>query len=518
MRLLLLASLPILGCAHGPRAPPLTGWRELRSTHFLLRTDLPEGSARTTLDKLEALRLWLQAAWSTGGDSPGSSDAMVLDSGAELVGFTEMPGMATTTRRGPLLVAAGTDAVLFGDRSPGLPVLAHEVAHELIRRRMPGAPRWFHEGLAGYLQTVTPLEDRRVRFGYVEADRPPPKGGTLLEAMAEYRHKPEVTLAGTGLLFPRRLLSLDETASRGWETASEADLTDLYLSARLWVYLLRTEEPGRMHALERALAGDTPWRVAWAELRSGLDVARLTEKFWRLVQAGGWPSEVRMVDRTPPAEAAVVERTLPPWEVHLALADLWTVAAAAQGGEERTRAARAELEAAARAAPDEASPQVRLAELETDPEARLERAEVIARGHPDSPEAAVFLARVLRDDGRDRPGRARAIARAVALAPEDPDALTAEAAQEARAGDVPGALRSARRAVTLAPWSPTAFRVLANLLAATARCEEALDAAQRGLDVLPHRASPAELEALLATRERIRTGCPTPRERVRPPG
>ena len=204
--------------------------------------------------------------------------------------------------------------------------------------------------------------------------------------------------------------------------------------------------------------------------------------------------------------------------MHLALSDLWTVAAAAQGGEERTRAARAELEAAARAAPDEASPQVRLAELETDPEARLERAEAIARGHPDSPEAAVFLTRVLRDDGRDRPGRARAIARAVVLAPEDPDALTAQAAQEARAGDVPGALRSARRAVTLAPWSPTAFRVLADLLAATARCEEALDAAQRGLDVLPHRAPPTELEVLLATRERIRTGCPTPPERVRPPG
>ena len=69
VRPLLLASLLVAGCAHKAVVPPpVTVWRELRSTHFRLRTDLPEGSARTTLEKLESLRWWLQAAWSPGGD------------------------------------------------------------------------------------------------------------------------------------------------------------------------------------------------------------------------------------------------------------------------------------------------------------------------------------------------------------------------------------------------------------------------------------------------------------------
>src|SRR5215472_4722772 len=107
MRLLLLAALLFFGCAHS-RPPPVDGWRELTSPHFRLRTDLPEGSARTTLEKLETLRWWLQSAWSTGGDSPGVTQAVVLDQPLELKTFTEVLGLATTTRDGSLLVTSGT--------------------------------------------------------------------------------------------------------------------------------------------------------------------------------------------------------------------------------------------------------------------------------------------------------------------------------------------------------------------------------------------------------------------------
>jgi hypothetical protein len=137
-----------LGCAHQSRRPlPVAGWRELRSAHFTLRTDLPEDSARSTLKKLETLRWWLQAAWSTGGDSPGRTQANVLSDWAELSTFTASPGIATLSRNGPLLGTAGQTAELLDARSPATAILADEVAHELIRRRMPGAPRWFHEAL-----------------------------------------------------------------------------------------------------------------------------------------------------------------------------------------------------------------------------------------------------------------------------------------------------------------------------------------------------------------------------------
>jgi len=125
MRGVLVIGFITVACAHrAVVSPPATGWRELRSRHFRLRTDLPEGSARTTLVKLESLRWWLQSAWSTGGDSPGTTQAIVLASPSELRSFTEIMGLATTSREGPLLVTAGFEGLL-GDRSPPRALLAH---------------------------------------------------------------------------------------------------------------------------------------------------------------------------------------------------------------------------------------------------------------------------------------------------------------------------------------------------------------------------------------------------------
>jgi hypothetical protein len=491
VRPFLLAALLTLGCAHDPRPPPVHGWRELRSTHFRLRTDLPEGDARTTLEKLETLRWWLQASWSTGGDSPGTSNAIVLDQPAELRTFAAMPGIATTAREGPLLVTAGTETV-FGDRSPWVHVLAHEVAHELIRRRMPGAPRWFHEGLAGYLQTVVALDDHRVRFGFAAMDASEGQG----------------SLTSPALQVPRNLLSLDETASRSWETASEDALSDLYLSARLWVSLLRTEEPVRMRALEVALASGTAWRAAWADLRGGLDVVRLHETLWRLVQARRWTTELRVFAPLPSGSSrARSERLLAPWEVHLTLADLWAMAGRIRGGEALNNQVRAEIEAAVAAAPDEPVALVRLAELEGDPDLRRGRAEALVQRFPGSTEARVLLARVLRDDGGPVEGRREAALAAVSVAPDSVDALTAHAIEELRAGNASGAVRSLARAEQLEPWNPAVFVARAVVLGAIGQCEQAFDSLQRALDVLPDDPPPADVRTLIQERERISWTC-----------
>jgi tetratricopeptide (TPR) repeat protein len=481
----------MLGCAHDPRPPPVQGWRELRSAHFRLRTDLPEADARTTLEKLETLRWWLQSAWSTGGDSPGTSNAIVLDQPAELRTFAPMPGIATTARDGPLLVTAGTET-LFGDRSPWVQVLAHEVAHELIRRRMPGAPRWFHEGLAGYLQTVVALDDHRVRFGFGATDASEGQG----------------SLTSPALQIPRNLLSLDETASRSWETAPEDALSDLYLSARLWVSLLRTEEPVRMRALEVALASGTPWRLAWADLRRGLDVGPLYEKLWRLVQARGWTTELRVFAPLPPGIGRPRgERLLAPWEVHLTLADLWVMAGRIRSGESLGGQVRAEIEAAVAAAPGEPVALVRLAELEREPDLRRGQAEALVQRFPSSAEARVFLARLLRDEGGPVEGRREAALAAVTAAPDSVDALTAYAVEELRAGNASGAVRSLVRAEQLEPWNPGVFVARAVVLGAIGRCEQAIDSLRRALDVLPDDPPPADVHTLLQERERISRTC-----------
>jgi predicted TPR repeat methyltransferase len=116
----------------------------------------------------------------------------------------------------------------------------------------------------------------------------------------------------------------------------------------------------------------------------------------------------------------------------------------------------------------------------------------------------VFLAATLRDDVRERPGRAQAIAHAFALASGDPDALSAEAVEQERAGQVPAALQAIARAVKLAPWSPVAR---AGVLGAIGRCDEAVDAVQRALDVLPDDPPPGDVRTLVRERQRIRASC-----------
>jgi hypothetical protein len=493
-----LLTVLALACAHqSPRPPPVTGWRELRSAHFTLRTDLPEDSAPRTLEKLEMLRRWLQAAWSTGGDSPGTTQAIVLGDPAELSTFTASPGIATLSPEGPLLVTAGQTAELLGDRSPAVEILAHEIAHELIQHRMPGAPRWFHEGLAGYLETVVAVDDHRVRFGIAQGD---------LGVWRAVDQGAKLSSERSGL--PRRLRSLDEIESRRWETATEEELTDLYLSARLWVAMLRTAAPTRMRTLEAALAAGTSWHRSWAELRQGLDLAPIQELLWRSMQSGAWPTEVRSFTPLPPAATRPnTERLLASWEVHLALAELWAMAARIHGGEAFAPRMRTELEAAAAAAPDEAVPQIRLAELEQDRDVRRARAEALVRRFPGSADSRVFLARVLRDDGGPVEGRREAALAAVTAAPDDVDALTAHAIEEARAGNAAGALKSLAHAERLEPWNPAVFVARALVLASIRLCDEAVDAVQRALDVLPDNPPPGDVQTLVRERERITRTC-----------
>ena len=125
------------------------------------------------------------------------------------------------------------------------------------------------------------------------------------------------------------------------------------------------------------------------------------------------------------------------WEARCVRADLWLLGAAPDQRADRLARARAELDSAAREAPGEALPRVALARLEPDPEIRLELAEAVARAFPDSREALVFLAVTFRDNLREHPERGEAIARAVALAPDDPDALSASAVEQARTDRVP---------------------------------------------------------------------------------
>lgn len=428
--------------------------------------------------RLETLRAAIGASWPEPMEVPGSTDAVVLHDPAELRTYSSWVGLATTTRRGPLLVTAGV-GVPFGDGSPDVVVLAHEVAHDVNRWRMPLVPRWFDEGLAAYLETVELVGETGVRFGA--------PGPTLI---AEAR--------------ARGVLPLTTLETLNWETAGFEEAQGYYRSARLWIHLLRAEEPRRMRALETALAGGAPWRTAWPQARAGLDEGRLLDTLHRWLVVGSLPTEFH---RYTPPTISLAERALAPWEVHLVLAELWQVGAGPPDAEERAARRRQELDRAAQLAPDEALPQVLLADLQPDPNSRRAAAEALVARYPRSPEAAVLLARIERDEGGPPEGREEAARHAVSLAPDEVDALTAFALEEARLGRYPPALESARRAVALAPWNPTVFTTLAGVLARVEQCPEALATFQRAIDVLPDRVSQADLAGLLRERSRMESSC-----------
>jgi hypothetical protein len=331
MRPVLVVLFLTVGCAHGQRSPSTDGWRELRSAHFRLRTDLSLDDARTTLRRLEVLRAAVRASWSEDRDFPGITDAIVLHDRAELQTFSDLAGLATTTHRAPLLVTAGVQVVV-GDGSPDVAVLAHEVAHDLNRRRMPVIPRWFDEGLAAYLENLEVLGDDLVRFGATNPD-------VLGKARTE------------------RLLPLAALEELSWESSPQDEVAAHFRSARLWIHALRAEEPRRMKALETSLAAGVPWRTAWHAEMAEVDSGRITESLHRWLSAGTLPTELR---RFRPPTASTEDRPLAAWEANLTLAELWAVGATEGSPQAEARAGRrrAEIEAAARAAPEEPAPRV----------------------------------------------------------------------------------------------------------------------------------------------------------------
>ena len=121
----------ITGCVHQARTPPLAGWKELRSEHFRLKTDLPPPAARTTLGRLETLRTALQSAWMVPGDTPDTADVVVLGDTTELLTFTDWLGLTSVSGARPQIVTAAGNPSAFEDELPFTTVLAHEMTHVL---------------------------------------------------------------------------------------------------------------------------------------------------------------------------------------------------------------------------------------------------------------------------------------------------------------------------------------------------------------------------------------------------
>jgi eukaryotic-like serine/threonine-protein kinase len=143
----------------------------------------------------------------------------------------------------------------------------------------------------------------------------------------------------------------------------------------------------------------------------------------------------------------------------------------------------ADLAAAAYYAGDSEPDRSRRSALQRRSREAAERAVALA---PDSPEALVTHARILEYGGTfDWRGAEAGLARAVALAPNDSAALCEHAETLAALGRLDEALAEARRAADVDPLARSPWSVLGKLQAATGQREEARRSLQHAIEIAP---------------------------------
>lgn len=463
---LLLLPLLLAGCAHGGRAQcPAEGgpaWRELRSAHFRMRTDMDAQTAYDTLLQLERYRLALRLHWGEAFDPPVQVEVIALRHLSELREFArgKVSGYALRRPQGPLLVFAGREGFLLEDSAANDGTPLHELAHLLGWYAMPRQPRWLSEGLATYLQTVRVSED----------------GHSATTGRGSLFWLGQAYVSG-----PLPLVKLWE-----WERATlPPTLVPRYHgSSWLWVHYLVNHHPQRFADFQRRLGrGEAP-RSAFGTAFAGIDWPAEEAALAALLHLGdGWAqlSGGFIHERQlPPVELLPQERPLEPAEVHALRAELLNTSPRVTGRKTLAAATHKEVSAALAEDPDGLASRLLEASYAETVQQRLELARALTRSHPDSVEAWRLFADSLGDDAR----RARAYARVLELAPEDAVANHFLAWSSVRAAQPERALPPGKRAVAMAPWSPSYLETYAAALAGAGQCREAVVVQTQALSVL----------------------------------
>jgi tetratricopeptide (TPR) repeat protein len=447
----LLASLLLAcACVHsgvgGPAGErpgasgPAATWRQLRSAHIVLSTDLDSARARETILQLEFVRGALVSI--LGAELPARPlEVVAFAQPADYQPFQPAPdAFAHYSFDGD-----GEERVVmwaYLDQARRV-ILSHEMAHYVSYHAVPRQPPWFAEGLAQYLASGSEFQPSFVYTAGVA-----PHAGHL-----ELWHRNPVTI--------REVL--------GWD-GKAAKPAALYVRSWVLVHYLANRRPDGFRALRTRLAGGAAPPLTWDQAFPGwsLDLsgadARLDQAL-STYQLSPASAELNVQVKVDPR---VSERTLTAAEArdvrlglnrrgdHAALEPEVEAALAADPGDVRALMSRGER------TPGEAA-------------ALAHRA---VEAHPESPLAWAFLGRSGFPPG-DHAGRAEALRRAVALDPEHP-ARAMELSRELLAlGRSAEALGLAERAGRAAPFSPNAPYLAAWALAGLGRCTEASASVER---------------------------------------
>jgi tetratricopeptide (TPR) repeat protein len=437
------------GCASLPACPARGGpaWIELTTAHFTVRTDLDDTAARGVIHELEETRAaMLDAVWP---DAPGPPDRLpvvALASQSELRVFTGPRIEGIWAHRAPFAATILIGGYRDDDRRA---ILRHELAHHLSRWFLPQQPIWFAEGIATFLETIHyDREHQRAVVGEPSWDR--------------------FNTLRTGMFSTSRLL-----------TGEQPDMAEMALfESTSWLlvhYLINQRELAFQRFQRRVGAFERP-QEAWAAELGDLDATHLLSTLDDYVAAGNY-NVLRIPMR--PWSGPIQVRPMLDAEVHGARAFMYAV-----GNLSRTPAPDSVRDARVRAEVDEALSADPAGALEAlavkyyalgvgaSPEQQRALAERASRAHPDSELAWLMMAdSAPLGDGRF--AQQTALARALALAPNDPEALIRMAFIKASNKKWDEAVEFSRKAIRLRALNPQALRTHVAALAMTGQCREA---------------------------------------------
>ncbi len=477
MRLGLLALVaPLLAAqpafAQDFRCPDRGGpaWREVRGARVLLQTNLPSGKAQELAKEIERMyEVVLYGLFRAPPPMLGLLRVVALRSQEEFGLFA--PKNAAAFYRagdvyGPTIVMPG----VFAEAQRI--VVAHEITHHVTAQIFARQPRWFSEGLAGYMETV----------GSSGPNNAPTMGGV-----------------------PRYLYRLAYPYHGGiGKILTTSDLTDdtgrPYAVAWALVHFLVNQRPQELGALQaRFVRGQDP-AAAWREVFPAWDPASADGPAALDRELGGYLGRGKYGYRDvrlPPAQP-VAERPLSAAEAHRVRLSLPWIN---RGEKVEAARFRAELDEALAHDPGHVAALAYLS-FEADPAERLRLAERATAAHPEDVRAWLLLGQATEQERR-----VEAYRRAVGADAGNVFALNNLAWALLEAGRSGEALPLARKAAGLEPWNAAALDTLAGVMEDLGQCVEALAVQRRAVDVLSERASAQERASYAERIARLEKSC-----------
>jgi Flp pilus assembly protein TadD len=473
--------------ARGGRA-----WREYRTRHFVVATDVSAGRAEAVVRDLERLHgLLVQALVGEQAEIPGKVRAVAFDDPADFRRMGREPFEAYFKIDGlsrPTIVFAMDG---FQDDSE---VVAQVLAYHLSWYLFPRQPHWFTIGLGHFVQTVGRIREESTAKTGTRIVRGGREIGGRWAGLAPGAVVSFLRRAGGGM--PEDLLTWS-----GWgnEDVTKEVVDRYYGWSWLLYHWLWNTRPKAFTEFTNRLADAEDPAAAWRACFPDLDPAkpggtRALSDALEAYQRGGRFAAYQV---KAPEDARFTVAPLSSAEVHMLLLDARS---------RRTDRAAVDAESAEAAREDPTHPGA-LWNLARDGDRRAAMRKAAA-ARPDDWRAWYLLSSAL-DRAEERAEKEAALRKAVALDPDGAVARDELAWLLYASGRPKEALTHANAAVDLAPWYPSAVDTLAAVASALGKCKEATILEHRAIDLVSERAR-AEYQKRLAD---IQARCAAPAAR-----